>query len=155
MFIVHQIEEYPDAGSLPAREDLPLATETPTLATWYSADRLSVSPSAPDHDRGGAVLDVRGEIDLGTAPLLREALEPALENGTGSIVVDMSEVTFIDSTGVHLLVDTFRRLSHENRRLAIVCDTGGQVHRVLGLLGLLETLAVYRSRDSALTHSQF
>ena len=55
----------------------------------------------------------------------------------------------MDSTGVHVLVDTLRRLEPQNRRLAIVCREGGQVHRLLALVGLLDTLSVYGSRESA------
>ena len=55
----------------------------------------------------------------------------------------------MDSTGVHALVDARRRLEAQNRRLAIVCRDGGQVHRLLALVGLLDAMAVYRSRESA------
>ena len=55
----------------------------------------------------------------------------------------------MDSTGVHVLVDTLRRLKPQNRRLAIVCREDGQVHRVLALVGLLDALTVHRSRESA------
>ena len=47
------------------------------------------------------------------------------------------------------LLDTLRRLEPQNRRLAIVCREGGQVHRLLGLVGLLDALTVHRSRESA------
>jgi anti-sigma B factor antagonist len=105
--------------------------------------------AAHEHQHDVAVLSVHGEVDLETAPALRETLLPVLEHQTGPVVVDLSEVTFMDSTGVHVLVDTRRRLEPQNRRLAVVCREGGQVHRLLALLGLLDALAVYRSRESA------
>jgi anti-sigma B factor antagonist len=101
----------------------------------------------PHHDV--AVLSVHGEIDLDSAPVLRKFLLPVLEHQTGPVVVDLSEVAFMDSTGLHVLVDTLRRLEPQNRRLAIVCREGGQVHRLLAVVGLLDALTVHRSRESA------
>ncbi|MGN6868356.1 MAG: STAS domain-containing protein [Solirubrobacteraceae bacterium] len=113
-------------------------------------DALSVRLLPHDQHQRAAVLDVHGEIELGTAPVLRDALLPVLEHQTGPVVVDLSEVTFMDSTGVHVLVDTLERLRPENRRFAIACREGGPVHRVLTLVGLLDAVSVYRSRESAL-----
>jgi anti-sigma B factor antagonist len=105
--------------------------------------------AAAGQNHGAAVIGVRGEIDLETAPLLREVLLPVLEHRTGAVVVDLSEVTFLDSTGVHVLVESVQRLEPQNRRFAAVCREGGPVHRVLALVGLLERVAVHRSRESA------
>jgi anti-sigma B factor antagonist len=104
---------------------------------------------ADGQHRGAAVIGVRGEIDLETAPLLRKALQPVLEDRAGAVVVDLSEVTFMDSTGVHVLVESAERLDRQNRRFAAVCCEGGPVHRVLALVGLVERIAVHRSRESA------
>jgi anti-sigma B factor antagonist len=98
-----------------------------------------------------SLLTARGEIDLATAPALLETLLPVLERETGPVVLDLSEVPFMDSTGVHVLVDAIRRLTPQNRRLAIACREGGQVHRLLALTGLLDTLAVHYSRRSAVS----
>jgi anti-sigma B factor antagonist len=112
--------------------------------------RLSVRVvSAHDHPEHIAVIGVHGEIDLGTAHVLREALLPVLVDESGPVVLDLSEVGFMDSTGVHVLVDTFEHLSQETRPLTIACREGSQVHRVLGLVGLLDTLTVYHSRRPA------
>jgi anti-sigma B factor antagonist len=148
----HAEEQGADRGcqAAPKRSDVsPTAeqTDAPEGTTAASSVGLLV---AHEHHQDVAVLGVHGEIDLGSAAAVREALLPVLEHETGPVVVDLSEVTFMDSTGVHVLVDALRRLERQNRRLAIVCREGGQVHRVLALVGLLETLTVYRSRDSAL-----
>lgn len=81
--------------------------------------------------------------------MLRAALLPVLEHQTGPVVLDLSEVGFIDSSGVHVLIDTGEQFRLENRRLAIACREGGQVHRVLTLVGLLDAVTVYPSRESA------
>lgn len=117
-----------------------------------AADTFSVRRlAAHEHGRHVAVLSVRGEIDLVTAPVLREALLPVLEHGTGAVVVDLSEVPFMDSAGVHALVDTVQRLRSQGRRLAIACREHGQVHRLLALVGLLDAVAVHGSLRGAVT----
>jgi anti-sigma B factor antagonist len=119
------------------------------LPEWIVETPSSAFLVAYEKHQDVAVLDARGEIDLGTAPILREALRPVLEHETGPVVVDLSKVSFMDSTGVHVLVDTLRPLGLQNRRFAIVCREDGQVHRLLGLVGLLDALTVHRSRASA------
>jgi anti-sigma B factor antagonist len=111
-----------------------------------AAERLR---AAYARDQGAAVLSFHGEIDLGTAPVVREALLPVLERETGPVVMDLSEVPFMDSTGVHVLVDTLRRLERQDRSLAIACREGGQIHRLLAVVGLLDALAVHGSRAGA------
>ena len=154
MQAMHEIDEQQadrflfDAGSM--RSDLSRTAETHTGAPRRTAERVSVRVlAAHDHDQHAAVLSVHGEIDLGRAPVLREALSWVLEHRTGPVVVDLSEGSFMDSTGEHAHVETLEHLRLENRRLAIVCREGGRVHRVLALLGLLAALTVYRSRESA------
>ena len=154
MSAMHEIEEQQaerllfDAGSM--RSDPSRPAETQAAAPGDTADTFSVRRlAAHDDHRRTEVLRVHGEIDLETAPMLREALLPVLEHETGPVVVDLCEVRFMDSTGVHVLVDTHERLRLEDRRLAIACREGSQVHRVLGLVGLLDALTVYRSREEA------
>jgi anti-anti-sigma factor len=154
MRAMHELDEQQadrfrfDAGSM--RSNLSKTAETHTGASGRRAETVSVRVlAAHDHDQGRAVISVRGEIDLETAPALREALSWVHEHRTGPVVVDLSEVGFMDSTGVHVLVDARQWLTLTNRRLAIACHDGGQVHRVLELLGLLDALAVHRSRERA------
>lgn len=122
--------------------------ETETRVTdrprCHAAPKTAEFPLAAE-----VVLSPHGEIDLETAPRLREVLLPVLEREIGPVVLDLSEVAFMDSTGVHVLVEALGRLELQNRRLAIVCREGGQVHRLLAVVGLLDVLSVHRSRESA------
>jgi anti-sigma B factor antagonist len=118
----------------------------------WTAGALSVAMGAADARYPDVtVLGAQGEIDLETTPMLREILVPVLERSSGPVVVDLCEVTFMDSTGVHLLVDTLRRLESENRSLAIACREGGQVHRIFAVVGLLGAVTVHRSVESAVS----
>jgi anti-sigma B factor antagonist len=100
--------------------------------------------------RGVEVFAARGEIDISTAARLVDALRPAVQQARRDVLVDLSDVTFMASTGVQLLLRTFKQLQAQQRRLAVACSDGGTVHRVLSLSGVLGILSVHPSRDAAL-----
>ncbi len=95
----------------PAPPEISMAPAQSGARPLMAAGTLSARllPAHEEHDQV-AVLSVHGEIDLGTAPTLRDVLQPVLEHQTGPVVVDLSTVSFMDSSGVHLLVETLRRL---------------------------------------------
>jgi stage II sporulation protein AA (anti-sigma F factor antagonist) len=64
------------------------------------------------------VVRPHGEIDVRTAPALRRALDAAVEQGHGDLVVDLSEVAFIDSSGLGALLGRYRRMP-EGRRMVL------------------------------------
>ena len=84
---------------------------------------------------------VRGELDLLTAPLLAAELDAILSTEARPIAIDLSEITFMDSAGIHVLVNARRRAT---RHLAVICGTG-PVGRTLELIGLTEMLNVVSS----------
>jgi stage II sporulation protein AA (anti-sigma F factor antagonist) len=105
------------------------------------------------HEREGGV-DVicgSGEIDISTVAALRDALREVVQHATGPVVVDLSQVSFMDSSGIHVLSATARQLTAQQRSLALACREGGAVHRVLSLVGPLGRLSVHPSRQNALT----
>lgn len=67
----------------------------------------------------GSVVLVRGRLDVSTAPDIRPVLHAALDSGTGDLVLDLSEVLVIDSTGLGLLVGVHRRAGRCGRRLVL------------------------------------
>lgn len=65
---------------------------------------------------GHAVVTVKGDVDLYTAPVLEQQLTELVDDGAREIVVDVADMTFMDTTGLSVLVTTFRRLQpHEGR----------------------------------------
>lgn len=108
-----------------------------------TAGSLAVRLLAPDEDRQQpTTLALEGELDLVTAPVALEVLNPVLERGKGPLVINLSGVSFMDSTGIHVLVDAHRCLEAQKRRLTITFREHGSVHRLLSLVGLLDTVAV-------------
>jgi anti-sigma B factor antagonist len=101
-------------------------------------DNLQVrSVAAPD---GGIVLQLSGELDLGTVTMFVAALDELLDGDPVQIEVDMSELTFIDSSGVGAYVTAFRRAQAKGSRLK-VGDRSALVQRVLELSGVEDALA--------------
>lgn len=92
------------------------------------------------------VVSVSGEIDLLSAPQLTVALDPILKTTDRPIVIDLTEITFMDSTGIHALVDASNQA---RRHFAVICGPG-TVRRTIDLLGLTEPLCVVASFEEYL-----
>ncbi|HET7589734.1 MAG TPA: STAS domain-containing protein [Solirubrobacterales bacterium] len=104
-----------------------------------------------DLEQGARTISVRGELDLSTAPELEGPLNEALENDEGSLLIDLSQCEFIDSTGIALIVRAWQRLdSGDNGRGLAICSQNDQVRRVLEITGLELSIPVHTSRDEAL-----
>lgn len=82
-----------------------------------------------------ATVVVAGEIDLATAPQFGEALEQAGGTGAATVRVDMAGVTFLDSSGISVLVQSQQRLADAGRKL-VLHEVTEQVRRVLDISGL-------------------
>ena len=82
------------------------------------------------------------EIDFLTAPLLQAELERAIADGYSKVVVDLCDVTFMDSSGAHSLLEASKRLRALDRGFSVIC-VRGSVSRLLELLGLGSAFAVH------------
>jgi anti-sigma B factor antagonist len=111
------------------------------------AHRLLVD-SRPMED-GIAVVRLRGEADLHTAPILREALNEAIEQLPTTLVVDMTGVTFIDSMMLGVLLSATRRARPNGTELRIVVDDP-HVRRIFELTLLDHVMQLYPGMDAAL-----
>jgi anti-anti-sigma factor len=98
---------------------------------------IVVQRGDPDAD---SVVVVAGEVDLSTAPRLRQALLDLLtEEPSHRVRVDLSEVPLLDSTGVFALVDSYKQA--KNRGIGLTVENPQPiVRRVLEICGLLELL---------------
>ncbi len=95
------------------------------------------------------IVSVAGEIDLATAPSLREGIDDAVESGAVRVLVDLTETTFVDSSGISALLAARRRLARRNGGVAVVA-TNPAVVRMFELSGLTETLKVSSTREAGL-----
>ena len=100
------------------------------------------------HDRT-TVLTVRGEIDVYTAPRLRQGIVDLVDAGSTSIVVDMEKVDFLDSTGLGVLVEGLKRVRTRGGDLSIVV-TQDKILKIFEITGLNKAFALHSSVDEAL-----
>jgi len=96
-----------------------------------------------------SVVEVVGDIELSNALQLRTDLRSACEQEACRVIVDMSQVTFIDSTGIGVLVGALKRTREQNGWFALVCPQP-RVRRVFEITGLLQALPLYQSMEQAL-----
>jgi anti-sigma B factor antagonist len=104
-----------------------------------------------ENDLGGdaLVLELEGQIDLYSAPAFKERMLGAIDEGKRRIVVDLSKVDFMDSTGLSVLVGAWKRVSPENGSVTIVTDQD-EVRRLFELVGLDYAFAIVADRDEAI-----
>ncbi len=94
------------------------------------------------------VVAVRGEVDIATAPKLREKLVELASQGAQKVVVDLEGVDFLDSTGLGVLVGGLKRLRSHDGDLLLVC-TQSRILKVFEITGLTKVFSIYESVDAA------
>lgn len=99
--------------------------------------------------QGGTVVAVGGEIDVYTAPLLRDALDQQIAAGRTRLVVDLDGVDFLDSTGLGVLVGRLKLVRNQSGTLAIVCGRE-RILKVFRITGLDKVFTIVASVDEAL-----
>lgn len=95
-----------------------------------------------------AILDVEGEVDVFTAPKLREQIIGLLTAGKDRIVVDLSKVGFMDSTGLGVLVGGLKRVKERDGILSLA-GAQGTVLRVLNVTGLNSVFPLHKTVEEA------
>lgn len=94
------------------------------------------------------VLAVTGEVDLGTAPELKERLTELVADGHRHIVVDLTATEFLDSTGLGALVAGLKRLRAHDGDMRVVCNTA-RVRKVFEITHVDRVLPMFESVDEA------
>lgn len=107
---------------------------------------FSLTEEPLDGDRH--VVAVRGEIDLFTAPELKQKLTEAIEGGKSRLVVDLSETTFLDSTALGVLIGAVKRLRSREGALVIV-NTDQNIAKTFEITGLDQIFTILGTREEA------
>ena len=106
--------------------------------------------SVSTREQGGrTVVGVAGEIDVYTAPALREQLSELVARGKYHLVVDMEGVDFLDSTGLGVLVGGLKRVRAHDGSLELVC-TQERILKVFRITGLTKVFPIHASVQAAL-----
>jgi anti-anti-sigma factor len=110
--------------------------------------------TAAQLEDGLQVIAVRGELDLSTAADLEAPLEQAIASGDASVLIDLTECEFIDSTGIALIVRAWQRLDSsaegDGNGRVVISSQNDQVRRVLEITGLELSIPIHSTREEAL-----
>lgn len=93
-------------------------------------------------ESGHSVLGIAGEVDVYTAPTLRERIAEQLDAGQRDLVLDLTDVAFLDSTGLGVLVAGLTKAREAGGRLSLVCSRSSLL-KLLRITGLDEVFAVH------------
>lgn len=99
-----------------------------------------------------AVLEVGGEVDVYTAPRLRERLVELVDAGARNVVVDLGRVDFLDSTGLGVLVGALKRLRAANGTFGLVCSKEPLL-KIFRITALDQVFPIYPSVEAATSTS--
>jgi len=102
-------------------------------------------------DGDGATLTLAGELDLATADMVREKLAEARGDGASRVVVDLRKLTFIDSTGIWLLLSAVKE--DEEERLSFIPSESAAVQRVFTVTGIADLFGGNGETSAALNDS--
>jgi anti-sigma B factor antagonist len=99
-----------------------------------------------------SVLEVAGEIDVYTAPKLREKLIELVNEGSYHLIVDLEKVDFLDSTGLGVLVGGLKRVRNHEGSLELVC-TQEKILKIFRITGLTKVFPIHASVAEAIAGS--
>jgi anti-sigma B factor antagonist len=95
------------------------------------------------------VLVASGELDLYTAPRLRDAVLGAVDDGVDRIAIDLHGVGFIDSTGLGILVACLKRVRERDGKMVLIAPDSSPLRRLLSLTGLEQVLPTHAALGDA------
>ncbi|WP_137120416.1 STAS domain-containing protein [Segeticoccus rhizosphaerae] len=108
---------------------------------------MDLSISTADHGEV-TVIAVGGEIDVYTAPQLRERLDEQIAEGRRQLVIDLQDVAFMDSTGLGVLVGRLKMVRSHEGTLRLVCRSE-RILKVFAITGLDKVFQIFDSVDDA------
>ena len=118
------------------------------MRSFYIGDNFEVDDSS---DGDSAILVMGGELDYEVSPQIKARLVGAIKAGSRRLVLDLSEVTFIDSTAIGVLAGTVARLDDVGGGSLAVVSTHEKVLQIFEITGLDSVITVYSSREEALS----
>ena len=102
---------------------------------------------------GVAIIQLQGEVDIHGAPQFKEALLQGIGDGAQRIIIDFTEVSFIDSTSLGVVVTGVKGIKAHGGTLGIVCPDES-LRAIFVTTGLDHILGIYRSRAEALSAAE-
>ncbi|KQY62702.1 MULTISPECIES: STAS domain-containing protein [unclassified Nocardioides] len=97
---------------------------------------------------GATIVAVEGEIDVYTAPKLRDKITELVADGSYHLIIDMEGVEFLDSTGLGVLVGGLKKVRAHDGSLQLVCNQD-RLLKIFRITGLAKVFAIHASADAA------
>jgi anti-sigma B factor antagonist len=119
------------------------------LVTTDAGSPLRVTVVDERFDPAGAVVTVDGELDIVTAPVLRERLNSLAETGVRRLVIDLRAVPFMDSVAVAVLVRAKHQLG-EDARISVVIEDDSYTRMIFEVAGLPHWLDLVATREDGI-----
>jgi anti-sigma B factor antagonist len=101
-----------------------------------------------EHNQDFCVLTLSGEVDVYTAPRLKETLIEEVASGCVKIIVDLDDVGFIDSSGLGVLVGGLRRVKEHDGAIRLVC-TRENILKIFRITGLDKVFPIFSDIEEA------
>ena len=101
---------------------------------------------------GKTVIAVSGEIDVYTAPKLRDKITELVGNGEYHLVIDMEKVDFLDSTGLGVLVGGLKKVRAHDGSMRLICNQE-RLLKIFRITGLAKVFVIHGSQAEALAES--
>jgi len=108
--------------------------------------RVSSAPVA----EGVTAIDLVGEVDLHTAPELKEELHRVIDGGARFVIVDLTDTTFLDSTALGVLLGGLKRLRPEEGAVVLVCGNPN-IRKIFEITLLDRVFTILDTRDEAVS----
>ena len=127
-----------------------MTTESRTVRVkTKNAEPRGIELTEDTFDPSGLVVTVSGELDIATAPALRDRLTAAIDAGTQRLVIDLSGISFLDSVALATIVHAKQRLP-DNGKMALAVDPSSYVMLVFESGGLPNVLDLVETRAQAI-----
>jgi anti-sigma B factor antagonist len=97
---------------------------------------------------GAPCLALAGELDIAEVQRLEHAVEEAVAGSVGAFAIDLTELEFLDSSGIRVLLRARALLAREERSFLLVCPFG-PVRRAIELTGVSDLFTIFRTREDA------
>ena len=104
---------------------------------------------ATREEDGRAIVAVGGEIDVYTAPKLRDQITELVSNGSYNIVIDLEAVEFLDSTGLGVLVGGLKKVRAPDGSLELICSQE-RLLKIFRITGLAKVFVIHDSADPSI-----
>jgi len=99
---------------------------------------------------GHTIVSVGGEIDVYTAPKLRDQISDLVTSGKTSLIVDLEGVDFLDSTGLGVLVGGLKKVRAQDGTMSLICSQD-RLLKIFRITGLAKVFTIHASEADALS----